>query len=105
MEGEMTTVFDVLRRPVVTEKTNYLSGKLNKYVFEVADDATKGQVKDAVETLFDVTVEKVNIVNVPAKRARRMRSRRVLVRRSSYKKAIIELAPGQTISMFEGVRA
>jgi len=101
----MTTVFDVLRRPVVTEKTNFLSGKFNQYVFEVADDATKGLVKDAVETLFDVTVERVNIVNVPAKRARRMRSRRVLVRRSSYKKAIIVLAPGQTIAMFEGVRA
>jgi large subunit ribosomal protein L23 len=100
----MTTLYDVLRRPVVTEKSNYLSGKLNQVVFEVASDATKQQVKDAIESVFDVTVVRVNVINVPPKRARRLRSRRILVRRSSYKKAIITLAPGQTISIFEGVR-
>jgi large subunit ribosomal protein L23 len=100
----MTTLYDILRRPVVTEKSNYLSGKLNKVVFEVAQDATKEQIKDAIESVFDVTVLQVNVINVPPKRARRLRSRRILVRRSSYKKAIITLAPGQTISIFEGVR-
>lgn len=100
----MSSIYDMLRRPVVTEKTNYMSEKLGQYVFEVTQDATKAQVKDAVETIFDVDVVRVNIINVPAKRTRRARSRRVLVRRSGYKKAIITLAQGQTLPIFEGVR-
>ena len=100
----MTTIFEVLRRPVVTEKSNYQVGSLNQYVFEVADDATKEMVKEAIETIFEVTVTRVNMINVPAKRTRRLRSRRVMVRRGGYKKAIIVLTPGQTISLFEGVR-
>ncbi len=73
----MTTLYEILRRPLVTEKSNYQSSKLNQYSFEVADKATKTQVKDAVETIFDVTVESVNIINTPAKRGRRARSRRL----------------------------
>ena len=61
-------------------------------------------IKDAVETLFDVTVERVNVMNVPAKRTRRARSRRVAVRRSGYKKAIVTLSGDDTIDAFEGVR-
>jgi large subunit ribosomal protein L23 len=99
----MTSIYEVLRRPLVTEKTNYQSTKLHQYVFEVAREATKTQVKDAVETLFDVTVLKVNILNVPAKRTRRARSRRLVVRNAGYKKAVITLAPTDTISIFEGV--
>lgn len=100
----MTTLYDVLRRPLVTEKTSYQSGKLNQYAFVVSKDATKTLVKDAIETLFDVNVVRVNIINAPAKRSRRARSRRLLVRRSAYKKAIVTLAPGQTLDAFEGVR-
>jgi large subunit ribosomal protein L23 len=100
----MATIFDVLRRPLFTEKSNYQNGKLHQYVFEVSDDATKNLVKDAVETLFDVDVVRVNVVNVPAKRSRRWRNRRVLVRRSSYKKAIVALAAGDSIDVFEGVK-
>jgi large subunit ribosomal protein L23 len=100
----MTTIYDVLRRPIITEKTNYLNGDLHQYVFEVTSDATKGMVKDAVETLFDVEVLRVNIINVPAKRTRRARSRRLMVRRSGYKKAIVLLSPDDTIDVFEGVR-
>lgn len=100
----MTTIYDVLRRPHVTEKTNYLTGDLNQYVFEVATDATKAQIKDAVETLFDVNVIRVNVINIPPKRSRRWRSRRILVRRSGYKKAIVTLAEGDRIEVFEGVR-
>ncbi|MEJ5241326.1 MAG: 50S ribosomal protein L23 [Anaerolineales bacterium] len=99
----MTTIYEVLRRPLVTEKTNYQKGRLNQYVFEVSEDATRTLVKDAVETLFDVDVVKVNIINVPAKRSRRARSRRVLVRRPGYKKAIVTLAEGQTLEFMEGV--
>lgn len=100
----MTTIYDVLRRPIVTEKSNYLNGELHQYVFEVASDATKSMVKDAVETLFDVSVLRVNIINVPAKRTRRARSRRLMVRRSGYKKAVVMLAPEDTIDVFEGVK-
>ena len=100
----MTLIYDILRRPIITEKSNYQAGDLNQYVFEVSMDATKQMVKDAVETVFDVDVARVNIINVPAKRSRRWRNRRVKVRRSAYKKAIITLEPGETIDVFEGVR-
>ena len=96
----MTSIYEVLRRPLITEKSNYQSSKLNQYVFEVAGEATKTLVKDAIETLFDVKVESVNIINSPAKRGRRARSRRLLVRRSGYKKAIITLQTGQTLAIF-----
>ena len=100
----MSTIYDVLRRPLVTEKTSYQSGKLNQYSFIVADNATRTQVKDAIETLYDVSVKRVNIVNTSAKRGRRLRSRRLLVRKPGYKKAIITLADGQTLEIFEGVQ-
>lgn len=99
----MTTIYDVLRRPIITEKTKYLNSELDQYVFEVASKATKSMIKDAVEMLFDVDVLRVNVINVPAKRSRRLRSRRIKVRRSGYKKAIVTLAPGDTIDVFEGV--
>ena len=100
----MSTIYDVLRRPLVTEKSSYQSGKLNQYSFIVADHATRSQVKDAIETLYDVSVQRVNIVNTSAKRGRRLRSRRLLVRKPGYKKAIVTLAAGQTLEIFEGVQ-
>jgi large subunit ribosomal protein L23 len=100
----MTTIYDVLRRPIITEKSNYQNAVLHQYVFEVARDATKAMVKDAVETLFDVEVTKVNIINAPAKRTRRARSRRMAVRKNAYKKAIVTLSPEDTIDIFEGVK-
>ncbi len=100
----MTTIYEVLRRPIITEKTNYQTSALNKYVFEVDRRATKAMVKDAVETLFDVKVDRVNVINVPAKGTRRERSRRLMVRRSGFKKAIVSLPPGESIDIFEGVK-
>lgn|SRR5574341_9594 len=100
----MTTIYDVLRRPLVTEKSSWQSGKLNHYSFEVAPDATRTMVKDAVETMFDVDVVRVNVLNVPAKRGRRARSRRLLVRKPAFKKAVVTLAEGQTLEIFEGVK-
>jgi large subunit ribosomal protein L23 len=99
----MTGLSDVLHRPIVTEKSNFLSSKLGQYVFEVALEANKAEIKEAVETLFDVSVVKVNVLNSPAKRTRRLRNRRLLVRRSGYKKAVVTLASGQRIDLFEGV--
>ena len=100
----MPTIHDIIRRPIITEKSNYLAGELNQYVFEVTTEATKQMVKDAVETIFDVDVLRVNIINVPAKRSRRWRNRRVMVRQSAYKKAIVTLAPDERLDIFEGVR-
>jgi len=100
----MSNLFNVLIRPLVTEKSNYQSGKLTQYAFMVTDEATRTMVKDAIETLFDVNVVRVNILNAPAKRGRRARSRRLLVRRAAYKKAIVTLAEGQTLEIFEGVQ-
>jgi large subunit ribosomal protein L23 len=100
----MSTIYDVLRRPLVTEKSSYQSGKLNQYSFVVANTATRTQVKDAIETLYDVNVVRVNVMNVPAKRGRRLRSRRLLIRKAGYRKAVITLAAGQTLQIFEGVQ-
>ena len=100
----MPTIYDILRRPLVTEKSSYQSGRLNQYSFIVADNATRTQVKDAIETLYDVSVVRVNIINTPSKRGRRLRSRRLLVRKSGYKKAVVTLAEGQTLQIFEGVQ-
>lgn len=99
----MSTIYDVLRRPLVTEKSSYQSSQLRQYVFEVSKDATQTLVKDAVEKLFDVTVVRVNVMNVPAKRALKSRSRRWVISRPSYKKAIITLAPDDRLPIFEGV--
>ena len=100
----MNTIYDLLRRPLVTEKSSYQSGSLNQFSFVVVDSATRTQVKDAIETLYDVNVARVNIINVPAKRARRLRSRRMSIRKQGFKKAIVTLAEGQTLSIFEGVQ-
>ena len=101
----MTNLYDVLVRPLVTEKSSYQSGKLSQYAFVVADEATRTMVKDAVETLFEVTVARVNVMNAPAKRGRRSKSRRLLVRRPSFKKAIVTLAEGsKALEIFEGVQ-
>jgi large subunit ribosomal protein L23 len=78
--------------------------KLNQYVFEVDVKASKSMIKEAVETLFDVQVEKVNTMIMPAKRSLNTQNRRVILRRSMYKKAIVTLAPGDSIPAFEGVR-
>ncbi|MGD0708270.1 MAG: 50S ribosomal protein L23 [Anaerolineaceae bacterium] len=99
----MNTIFDILRRPIVTEKTNYQSTGLHQYTFEVKSDATRTMVKEAIEQAFKVTVLKVNVINVPAKRTRRARSRRMAIRNSGYKKAVVTLAAEDRIPIFEGV--
>jgi large subunit ribosomal protein L23 len=99
----MTTLYEILRRPLVTEKSSYQAG-MNQYSFIVADSATRVQVKDAIETIYDVNVMRVNIINVPAKRGRRLRSRRMSIRKPAFKKAIVTLADGQTLPIFEGVQ-
>jgi large subunit ribosomal protein L23 len=99
----MITSYDILKKPLVTEKTAYLASKLNQYAFEVQPDASRTQVKEAVEQAFKVTVLKVSIINVPAKMSRRGRSRRMAIRKSAYKKAVVTLSPEDRIAVFEGV--
>jgi large subunit ribosomal protein L23 len=99
----MTTIYEVIRRPLVTEKSNYQTGKLHQYSFEVRTDATRTMVKEAIEELFDVKVTRVNILNTAGKRSRR-RNRRLLIRDAGFKKAIVTLAEGSTLDYLEGVK-
>jgi large subunit ribosomal protein L23 len=92
-------LYEVLRRPLVTEKDTTLQA-LSKYSFEVAKEANKHQIKQAVEKAFKVKVTAVNVLTVPGKE-RRMRGRRVLTQ--SWKKAIVSLKSGDKIGFFEGV--
>ena len=100
----MKSYYDILRRPVVTEKSSFQSNKLNQVVFEVDTKANKTMIKEAVEAIFDVKVERVNIINLPMKRKVSGAGRRTVARRQAYKKAIITLAAGDSIDVFEGVQ-
>ncbi|RMH89507.1 50S ribosomal protein L23 [Lysobacter pythonis] len=91
-----TNVYEVIRAPRVSEKTARLQEVSNQYVFEVATTATKADVKAAVEQIFDVKVESVNVVNVKGK-AKAFRSR--MGRRNDWRKAYVKLAEGQTIDV------
>jgi len=89
-------------RPVVSEKSTIL-GEQGKYVFEVAPDANKIQIKHAIEEVFankKVQVLSVNILRVPGKERRRGRS---VGMTRSWKKAIVTLRAGQRLDLFEGV--
>ncbi|MDD3680483.1 MULTISPECIES: 50S ribosomal protein L23 [unclassified Mesotoga] len=89
---------DVLLRPLITEKT-VASGEMNKYIFEVHRDANKYTVKAAVEKLFNVKVEQVNIMNMKGK----PKKRGVFIGKSrSWKKAIVTLVTGYRIKELEG---
>lgn len=93
---------NIIRRPVVTEKSNFLADEENQYTFVVDDNANKIQIKQAVELAWpDVTVEKVRVSNMPAKRGRS--GRRITIRKAGWKKAIVTLEAGDSIDMFEGV--
>jgi large subunit ribosomal protein L23 len=94
--------YEVLRRPVVTEKSTALSAQ-RKYVFEVALGANKPQIKEAVEQAFDVTVEAVNTTIVRGARKKNRFGRPSSAEPPRWKKAIVTLAPGSTIEFFEGV--
>lgn len=89
-------LYSIIRAPRVSEKTARLQEVSNQYVFEVATDATKADIKQAVEKLFDVKVEAVNVVNVKGKtKSFRFREGR----RSDWRKAYVKLAEGQSIDV------
>ena len=90
---------DLLIRPVITEKTSVMMQD-NKYTFKVPLTANKTEIRQAVEKIFNVKVEKVNTVRVHGKTKR---MGRYVGKRSDYKKAIVKLAEGNTIQIFEGM--
>lgn len=90
--------YNVISRPVITEKATALLEQ-NKVVFRVASDATKTQVKQAVEALFKVSVVRVNTLNVEGKK-KAFRNR--LGKREDFKKAIVTLEKGQSIDLSSG---
>lgn len=90
----------ILKRPIVTEKSNYQADMLGRYTFEVDLDANKQEIRQAVEEMFDVEVDKVNTMIMPGK-PRRFGRRFGYT--SMWKKAVVTLAPGESISFFEGV--
>ena len=89
---------DVLIEPILSEKATALREQ-GKYTFKVATEATKPQIKEAVRKLFNVKVVDCTTINVMGK-IKRVRSKPG--RTASYKKAIVKLAPGETIKVFEG---
>jgi large subunit ribosomal protein L23 len=89
---------EIIKRPLITEKSTLLREKENKYLFEVARTATKGQVKQAIEELFKVTVEDVHTSIIPGK-LKRMGAHAGF--RPDWKKAIVKVKQGQEIKIVE----
>ena len=90
---------EIIIRPLITERAAMLTEKENKIVFQVATSANKKEIRDAVEELFEVTVTNVRTMNVKGKMKRMGRFEG---RRASWKKAIVTLAPGDSLDFFEG---
>ena len=93
----MKTVYDVLRKPIITEKTSQLVEE-GKYTFEVMQGANKTEVKEAVEKIWNKKVVNVNIVNCPRKERKVGRYAGL---RPQVRKAIVTLEKGQSIDAFE----
>jgi large subunit ribosomal protein L23 len=91
--------YDVVRGPHITEKST-MASEHNAVVFRVANDATKPQIKAAVEALFDVKVEKVNTI---VQKGKTKKWKGTPYTRSDFKKAIVKLAEGQSIDVTTGI--
>ena len=95
----MKTPYEVIRRPIRTEKTTDQEEFNNQVVFEVDRRANKSEIRQAIERLFDVRVLKVNTL---VQRGKPKRVGRIFGRRRDYKKAVVTLAEGDRIEFFEG---
>lgn len=94
----------ILKKPVVTEKMNSFTEKLNKYAFIVEKDANKLQIREAIEGMYDVTVTSVNVLNYGPKLKRRFTKSGVQDgKTSSYKKAIVTLKEGDKIDFYSSI--
>ncbi len=96
----MRDPFTIIERPLLTEKSMDLSHH-GKYTFRVAKDANKVEIRDAVHRIFKVDVVKVNTLNIKGKKRRVGRFKEGHT--ADWKKAIVTLKEGQTITMFEGL--
>lgn len=92
--------YNIVKRPLVTEKTNIQKEVGNQVTFEVDSRANRIEIKRAIEKIFNVKVAKTRTVNVKGKVKRRGR---ILGKRKDWKKAIVTLMPGERIDFFEGV--
>jgi large subunit ribosomal protein L23 len=92
--------YGIITRPLITEKAQTMAAQQNKYAFEVDKRANKMQIKEAVEVAFSVNVKEVNTAVMKGKRRRYGRS---ITKQPDWKKAIVTLAPGEKIELFEGV--
>jgi large subunit ribosomal protein L23 len=90
----------VILRPVVTERSTLLQDDMRTYTFIVAKDANKLEVRNAVQSLFSVRVESVRTANYQGKWRRVGRS---VGRKAAYKKAVVRLAEGDSIDVYEGI--
>ncbi len=91
--------YDVILRPIVTEKSSLMKEEGNQYVFEVARAANKIEIADAVEKLFKVKVVSVKVMNIEGKKRR---LGRFSGKRPDWRKAVVKLSPKDKISFFEG---
>ncbi|BBB32928.1 large subunit ribosomal protein L23 [Thermotomaculum hydrothermale] len=97
----MRTEYDIILRPILSERSTFLQERENAYTFEVAKDATKPQIKKAVEKIFGVKVKSVRTVNVKGKKKRLGRFEG---KRRDWKKAIVYLADKEKkIDFFDNV--
>lgn len=96
----MDKAYSMVRHPILTEKSALQKDAYNKVTFKVAPDATKRQIKEAIQNIFNVTVLDVRTINMLGKK-RRFRMR--MGKRPDWKKAIVTLKPGDKIEFFEGV--
>jgi len=94
------TPYEIIKRPVITEKMNLLKESANQVAFEVDRKANRVEIKKAVEALFNVNVSMVRTLQVKGKIKRRGR---IVGKRKDWKKAVVKLMPGQRIDFFEGV--
>ena len=92
--------YDIILRPLNTEKTNMQHEDANKVFFEVAKGSNRIEIKKAIETIFKVNVSAVNTVQVKGKRKQKGK---ISGKRRDWKKAIVTLMPGERIDFFEGV--
>ncbi len=95
---------EILKKPLITEKASAMSEKAGKYTFLVEKKANKLEIKKAVEKMYGVNVEEVNTLIIASKPKNRNTKTRVISgRKSSYKKAIVKVAAGETIDFYNEI--
>lgn len=95
---------DILKKPLITEKASALSDKAGKYTFLVEKKANKVEIKKAVEKMYGVNVEEVNTAIIASKpKNRNTKTRIISGRKSSYKKAIVQIAKGEVIDFYNEI--